>query len=150
MKKAKVIIAAFALVASAAFVAQAQTDEDGVKATLAAYKNAIEKLDTTGTAKLFAKNSIIVESGSIEGSYQTYINHHLGPELKEFKSFKFNNYKVDVQVMEAMAIATESYEYEIIAKKDGAVYKRKGVATSVLMKDNGTWRIVNTHSSSRK
>lgn len=139
---------AFALVAGIGFTVKAQ--DEAVRATLSAYKNAVEKLDTTGTGNLFVKNSVVVESGSIEGSYQEYVHHHLGPELKDFKSFKFNNYKIDVQVMGNVAITTESYEYVIVAKKDGAVYKRKGVATSVLVNENDKWKILNTHSSSRK
>lgn len=135
--------------ASASLKASAQSEE-AVKATLSAYKNAIEKLDTTGTGKLFSKNSVVIESGSVEGSYNDYVHHHLGPELREFKSFKFNNYKISVLVIGNAAVATETYEYEIIALKDGAVYKRKGVATSMLVNENGTWKILNTHSSSRK
>lgn len=150
MKKIIIVITgAFAIVASAFLSANAQ-NEEAVKTILGNYKAAIEKLDTTGTGKLFAKNSVVVESGSIEGSYRHYAEHHLGPELKDFKSFKFNNYKVDVQMIGAVALTTESYEYEIVAKKDGAVYKRKGVATSVLVSENGAWQIVSTHTSSRK
>jgi ketosteroid isomerase-like protein len=148
MRKTIIAITAFFLVAGVGLTVKAQ--DEAVKATLSTYKNAIEKLDTTGTGKLFVKKSIVVESGSIEGSYQDYVHHHLGPELKDFKSFKFNNYKVDVQLISNVAVAIESYEYEIVARKDGAVYKRKGVATSVLINDNGIWKIVNTHSSSRK
>lgn len=150
MKKIIIVITgAFAIVASASLSAIAQ-NEEAVKTTLANYKAAIEKLDTTGTGKLFVKKSVVVENGSIEGSYQHYAGHHLGPELKDFKSFKFNNYKIDVQMLGEVAITTESYEYEIVARKDGAVYKRKGVATSVLINENGAWKIVSTHSSSRK
>ena len=137
------------MIVGAAISASAQSEE-AVKAILSAYKNANEKLDTTGTGKLFVKNSTVVESGSLEGNYQNYVQHHLGPELSEFKSFKFNNYKIEVQMIGDVAITTESYEYVIVAKKDGAVFKRKGVATSVLVNKNGVWQIVNTHSSSRK
>ncbi|MBA4146247.1 MAG: DUF4440 domain-containing protein, partial [Cytophaga sp.] len=104
MKKIIIVITgAFAIVASAFLSANAQ-NEEAVKTILGNYKAAIEKLDTTGTGKLFAKNSVVVESGSIEGSYRHYAEHHLGPELKDFKSFKFNNYKVDVQMIGAVAL----------------------------------------------
>ena len=149
MKKTILILAVFTMIVGAAISASAQSEE-AVKAILSAYKNANEKLDTTGTGKLFVKNSTVVESGSLEGNYQNYVQHHLGPELSEFKSFKFNNYKIEVQMIGDVAITTESYEYVIVAKKDGAVFKRKGVATSVLVNKNGVWQIVNTHSSSRK
>ena len=121
-----------------------------VIATLESYKKAIESLDTTGTGKLFVSKSVVIESGSIEGNFQHYLTHHLGPELDEFKSFKFSDYKADVTVDLPYAFVTESYKFMIVVKKDNSVAERKGVATSILKKENGIWRIVQTHSSSRK
>ena len=50
------------------------------------YNNAVEKLDVMGTEKLFTVDSKIYESGGSEGNYTHYMEHHLTPELKEFKS----------------------------------------------------------------
>ena len=81
MKKTILILAVFTMIVGAAISASAQSEE-AVKAILSAYKNANEKLDTTGTGKLFVKNSTVVESGSLEGNYQNYVQHHLGPDRK--------------------------------------------------------------------
>ena len=86
----------------------------------------------------------------VRGSYAHYLEHHLGPEFKEFKSFKYNNYKVEVQVEGNYAFATETYNYTIVVLKDNAEVKRKGVATSVLKKVKGEWKIMISHNSSRK
>ena len=129
----------------------AQTkDAIAVKQVLKEYQNKIEKLDTTGISNLFVKNSGIFEGGSSEGTIAHYLEHHLGPELKEFSSFKFNNYKVDVQVDSNYAFANEVYSYIIVTEKNKTEVKRNGVATSVLKKVGGMWKIANTHSSSRK
>ena len=129
----------------------AQTkDAIAVKQVLKEYQNKIEKLDTTGISNLFGKNSSIFEGGSSEGTIAHYLEHHLGPELKEFSSFKFNNYKVDVQVDSNYAFANEVYSYIIVTEKNKTEVKRNGVATSVLKKVGGMWKITNTHSSSRK
>ena len=123
---------------------------EAVKSVLKQYKDAVEKLDVTGTEKLFTVDSKIFESGGSEGNYAHYLEHHLGPEFKEFKSFKYNDYNVDVKVDGNYAFATETYSYIIVVTKDNAEVKRKGVSTSVLKKVNGSWRIMISHNSSRK
>lgn len=124
-------------------------DQAAVKDVLARYKSAIEKLDSTGTEQLFTADSLIFETGGVEGSYANYLAHHLGPELKEFKSFAFSDYKVDVRFEGPVAIATESYNYRIVTR-DGEIAERLGVATSVLKKVDGKWKIVLMHNSARR
>lgn len=128
----------------------AQTEEQKVKDVLSAYKNALEKLDVKGTDVLFVANSQIIESGKVEGTYQDYLAHHIGPELGDFTSFKFDPYNVVVTVTGDYAFAVETYNYTIILKKDNSEIKRKGVASSFLKKENGEWKIVHMHNSSRK
>lgn len=133
-----------------AVAAFAQEETDAVKQVLLQYKNSLEKLDLAGTDQLFVPGSLIIESGKVEGTYQDYLAHHIGPELGEFKSFRFENYKADVTVAGEYAFAVETYHYTIILHKENAEIKRKGAASSFLKKDNGTWKIVHMHNSSRK
>ncbi len=136
--------------ASLTLAAIAQTsDSASIKQTLNAYKTKIESLDTNGVAKLFVANSRVVEQGKDEGTISHYLEHHLGPELKDFKSFKFSNYKVDVNVIGNYAYTTESYTYTITLKDDKEI-KSNGFATSVLQKIKGEWKIAQSHSSFRK
>ncbi|MBX2956316.1 MAG: nuclear transport factor 2 family protein [Cyclobacteriaceae bacterium] len=128
----------------------AQTDEQKVKEVLSSYKNALEKLDVKGTDVLFVANSQIIESGKVEGTYQDYLAHHIGPELGDFASFEFDPYSVTVTVTGDYAFAVEIYNYTIVLKKDNSEIKRKGVASSFLKKENGVWKIVHMHNSSRK
>lgn len=69
--------------ATAADPAQA-ADAAAVKDVLARYKAAIEKLDSTGTEQYFTADSMVFETGGVEGTYANYLARHLGPELKEF------------------------------------------------------------------
>lgn len=71
-------------------------DAEFVKTVLKQYNNAVGKLDVTGTEKFFTADSKIYESGSSEGNYAHYMEHHLTPELKEFKFFSFSDYKLEV------------------------------------------------------
>ncbi|MEO6407030.1 MAG: nuclear transport factor 2 family protein [Ferruginibacter sp.] len=125
-------------------------DVDEVKKVLREYNNSLEKLDFTGTEKLFTSDSKIFESGGSEGTYAHYKEHHMTPEFKDFSSFIFSDHKADVQVAGKYAFATETYSYNIVLAKDKTEAKRKGVATSVLKKQNGQWKIWISHNSSRK
>jgi ketosteroid isomerase-like protein len=142
------LILPFLLLFSVSLFAQ-KNDVDAVKQTLNAYKSKIESLDTAGVARLFVANSKVIEQGKDEGTISHYLEHHLGPELKDFKAFTFSNYKVDVTVNGNYAYATESYTYTITLK-DGKEIKSNGLATSVLQKQKGEWKIVLTHSSFRR
>ena len=121
-------------------------DNEAVKAVLNNYKKAIEKLDTAGVVNLFVKDSKVYEQASDEGTIGHYLEHHLGPELKAFKSFTFSNYKVDVTMAGEYAFSTETYIYTIVLAKDAKEIKSQGVATSVLRKTKAGWKIVQTHS----
>lgn len=135
--------------AAAQGTATQSTDEAAVRSVLSQYKSAIERLDATGTEQLFTPDSAIFETGGVEGSYVNYLAKHLGPELGHFKSFKFSDYKVDIRFEGPVALATETYNYRI-EPKEGEVAERRGVATSVLKKVGGRWKILSMHNSARK
>ena len=124
-------------------------DEAAVRSVLSQYKAAIERLDATGTERLFATDAVIFETGGVEGSYANYLAHHLGPELAAFKSFGFSDYQVDVRFEGPVALATETYNCRI-ETKTGEIAERRGIATSVLKKIGGEWKILSMHNSARK
>ncbi|TVZ27172.1 uncharacterized protein DUF4440 [Gillisia sp. Hel_I_86] len=132
---------------------KAPTDTEAVIAVMKAYKDAIQNLTTEGTFNLFAEDSEVVESGGVEGSYAHYIEHHLVPELGEFKSFNFSDYEIDAKVDLPYAFTTETYIYTIMLnpneKGESRTIRKKGVATSILKKMDGEWKIIKTHTSSR-
>ncbi len=101
-----------------------------------------------GTEKLFTADSTIFETGGVEGNYANYLAKHLGPELGHFKSFKFSDYKVEVRIEGPVALAAETYNYRI-EPKEGEIAQRRGVATSVLKKVDGEWKILSMHNSAR-
>ena len=142
--------------AAAATTTTPAADEAAVKLVLAKYQQAVQKLDTTGTDRLFTASSQVFESGGVEGTYRHYAAHHLGPELSEFSAFTFSDYKAAVQVDGPYAFATETYTYTINLKKSlqnkeaRVPIVRRGVATSVLRKNAaGQWQIMSTHTSAR-
>lgn len=154
---------AFLTVTALAFVSNAQAHDEkssaptaratlggsGPKAVLDAYKTAVEQLDVSKTADLLTKDSLIYETGGVEGNYANYLAHHLTPELAEFSEFKYNDYKVAVRIEPSYAFATETYVYRLVVKADGKVVERQGVTSTVLRKQGGKWRILVSHNSSR-
>ncbi|MFZ5496560.1 MAG: YybH family protein [Verrucomicrobiota bacterium] len=124
-------------------------DVAAVKTVLKAYKTALEKRDAAPAAKLFTADAQVLESGGVEGTFADYLAHHIGPELGEFKEFSFRDYEVEVRLEPPLALATETYIYRIVFKEDRAPIEKRGVATSVLKKINGEWKIIRTHNSSR-
>ena len=134
---------------SAASAANTDRDAAAIRLVLLNYDAAVERLDPRGTEALFSTDSEIFESGGSEGSYANYLAHHLTPELGEFKSFKFSDYKLTIKFQGSAALASETYKYRIETKK-GEIAERLGVATSVLRKTGGRWQIVSMHSSARR
>ena len=128
----------------------AQSDEDEIKKVLKAYNTAIQDLNLDNTSSLFSEDSQIFESGGVEGNYEHYLKHHLAPELNEFKSFEFSDYKIEVQVDLPYAFTTETYDYTIVLKDGNKTSNSRGVATSILRKQGNEWKIIKTHTSARK
>lgn len=143
------LLLAVALFISPAMAAETANETAAVKTVLDTYKKALEARDLTGVEGLFAADNEVIESGKVEGTYADYRDHHIGPELGHFDSFQFSDYVVKVRVEGALALATETYRYTIRLKNKPDPIERQGVATSVLRKSDGQWRIVSMHSSSR-
>lgn len=146
-----ILIATFSL--SNAQDTKSQTDMEAVINVMKTYKDVIQNLKTEGTSNLFAEDSEVFESGGVEGTYAHYTEHHLGPELGEFKSFTFSDYEIDAKVDMPYAFTTETYIYTIVLnpneKGESRTISKKGVATSILKKVDGEWKIIKTHTSSR-
>lgn len=123
-------------------------DVAAVTQVLSQYRTAIERLDASGTERLFAEDSRIFENGGVEGSYANYLAHHLGPELAHFTAFRFADVDVDIRFEGPVALATETYTFRI-ERHEGEPIERRGVTTSVLRREGSDWKIVSLHGSSR-
>ena len=99
---------------------------------------------------------MIVYEQEREGTYTDYLDNHLDPELGHFKSFTFSDYNVNVSVNLPYAYTTEDYLYTIVLKEDPErgiterTINSKGVATSILQKIDGEWKIIHSHTSFKK
>jgi ketosteroid isomerase-like protein len=133
-----------------------KSEKQSVENVMKSYKDAIQNLTTEGTFELFTPDASVFEQGKVEGTYKDYIDHHLGPELGHFKSFTFSDYEIHTTVNLPYAYTTENYLYTIVLKGNEAkgtqerTIESKGVATSILEKINGEWKIIHSHTSFKK
>ena len=118
------------------------------QAVLVAYREALVARDEAAMRTLFAADSLVFENGKAEGTFAQYMEHHLGPELGEITEFAFTNPTVNVRMVGHVAFGHETYHYRI-ALTDGRAIERDGVPTSVLTHEDGAWKILQYHSSSR-
>lgn len=148
MRKLIIAVVLTLCFASAAFAGQASRAPRAVaEAYFAA--TAASDLDTAG--KLFADESSVYESGSVEGSWSHYREHHLGPEIDAIKSFTLE--KQEPEIVESddksMAFVAWPIEYTIVLE-DERVINSKGTVTFLLVRENGEYKIRQLHWSSRR
>lgn len=154
--KLTITIMLFIIANSNTYSQEMQTEKVAVLKVMKFYKDAIQNLTTDGTYELFTEDALVYEQGKVEGTYPEYIDRHLGPELGHFKSFKFSDYHIATTISLPYAFTTENYLYTIVLKenKEKGTKERtiesKGVATSILQKIDGEWKIIHSHTSYKK
>lgn len=148
---------AFAAIAVASFglismgitqIGIAQTnDVQLVTGVLTQEAAAVERGDMPALDKLWANTGdvTVFESGHANYGWDDYRNHHLAPELKEFKNMKYAFSDMKVKVDGKTAWAT--FKYSLSADMGTRKVESNGLGTAVLEKRDGKWRIVHWHSS---
>lgn len=155
MKKLLFVLFGCAALAAIAFglnllapASAAQTsDEKAVRDVLTREAAAIEKGDLAALDKIWATDESVTvfESGHANYGWSDYREHHLAPELKEFKNTKYAFLDVQVKVDGKTAWAT--FKYTLSADIGARHVDAGGLGTVVLEKREGNWRIVHWHSS---
>lgn len=116
-----------------------------------AYFKAMDTSDLDAAGKLFAEESLIFETGGVEGNWETYREHHLGPEIDAVLSFETTLGEPEAMSSKdgSMSFVAWLIEYHIKLKDDREIDSR-GTVTFVLSLEDGTQRIRHLHWSSRK
>lgn len=122
-----------------------------------AFLNAVNEYYAALEAKDLDHLSRIVDSDLImlEGTYKNvgwadFRDHHIGPEMKEWKSFKARDRKlIAAEARGSMGYAIEELTYDMDLPKERVVLS--AVETFILVKSSsGTWKIRHVHSSAKK
>ena len=119
--------------------------------TAAAYLAAMEVSDLDAAEALFVEDSLIFETGGVEGSWSEYRDHHIGPELDAIESFRMTHAQPTEQKSDdgTMAFVGWPIEYTI-GLSDGRVIESRGAVTFVLERHGHHFMIRHLHWSSRK
>jgi ketosteroid isomerase-like protein len=119
--------------------------------TAAAYLAAMEASDLEAAEDLFAADSLIFETGSVEGSWSQYREHHIGPELDAIESFVMTHARPTERKSADGTMAFVAWPIEYMIKlNDGRVIQSRGTVTFVLENHGHHFMIRHLHWSSRK
>lgn len=145
------VIAVLAWTFVALFVGQtaAQTKEeraivDVIKQNAAAF--AANDFPTMQKIWADSEQVIIFEGGHANYGWADYRDNHLVPEMKEIKNTKYEFTDIKPKVSGTLAYAT--MKYYISGDVGQGHFESAGVATAVLEKQGGNWKLVHFHSSS--
>src|SRR5437667_767761 len=151
MASAIVLLGLIAFVASSKLTATAHADDEAaVRDALIKSALSFEKNDIAMATQVWANDEslTVFESGHANYGWADYRDHHLGPEMKEMQNTKYSFSDMKTHVAGNTAWVTMKYS---IAADVGDVGKTRhvegaGLATAVLEKRDGQWRIVHWHS----
>ena len=119
--------------------------------TAAAYLAAMEASDLEAAEDLFAADSLIFETGRVEGSWSQYRGHHIGPELDAIDSFVMAHARPTERKSADGTMAFVAWPIEYMIKlNDGRVIQSRGTVTFVLENHGHHFMIRHLHWSSRK
>ena len=143
---------AFGLVVVSCLVATsgalAQSNQD-IVAFFAKYDEAFTAKDLDRLAAMYHADVTVYEGGGINTGWADYRDRHLGPELKSFMNLKFSHGNVKVQMLGADA-AYVTADYTLTRTANEKEIKSGGLATYILIRQDGQWMIRHSHTSSRR
>lgn len=140
------VLGGLALFAAATPAAQQSQD---IIAFFQAYDAAFTAKDLTRLGSMYHPEVTVYEGGGINPGWADYRDRHLGPELKAFNELEFKHENVKVQPLGPDA-AYVTADYVLSRSVDGQRVTSGGLATYVLIRDDGQWIIRHSHTSARR
>lgn len=140
-----------AIVASVGVRAQQMPDatEKAVVSLFADYDRAFVARDLEKLATFYHPDVTVYEGGGINPGWADYRDRHLGPELKSFENLKFEHINIVVRLIGPDA-AYVTGEYLLDANANGREIRSGGLATYVMIRHDGAWKIRHSHTSSKR
>ena len=143
------ILLAASPVISAQPAAKAARGEAAVLAAVSAYRSAIAEGSLDKLAAVVEPELTVLEGMHLNQGWADYRDNHIGPEMKEWKSFRVADPSVvTVSVAGDWAYAVSRATYTIVMPEKTVVLE--AAETFVLRRRGGSWRVRHVHSSARK
>lgn len=148
-----VLLAAVILAASSAVAAgpaaKAASGEASVLSAVSAYRSAIAEGSLDKLAAVVEPELTVLEGMHLNQGWADYRDNHIGPEMREWKSFSVADPSVVVVTVEGdWAYAVSRATYTIVLPSKTVVLE--AAETFVLRRRGGFWRVRHVHSSARK
>ncbi|MEO6447014.1 MAG: nuclear transport factor 2 family protein [Gemmatimonadaceae bacterium] len=123
-------------------------DARRVAETIRAVFAAAERMDLGALDTLYAGDSLTVfESAGINRGWRDYRDHHLAPELRAFKNFRYRPFEVEARVSGDLAWAV--FRYALSADMAERKVDAVGRGTMILERRGSGWVVRHSHTASR-
>ena len=127
----------------------AQSRDAEVTSFFKAYDEAFNARDIQKLATMYHPDVTIFEGSGINRGWVDYRDNHLGPELKSFQDLQWAHSNIVVHMLgDSSAYVTA--DYTIKYKTGDRVVDSGGIATHVLVKEQGAWKIRHSHTAARR
>lgn len=127
----------------------AQSRESEILAFFKAYDAAFNARDLNKLAAMYHADVTVFEGSGINRGWVDYRDNHLGPELKSFQDLVWSHSNIVVHMLgDASAYVTA--DYAIKYKSGERAVDSGGIATHVLVKEQGNWKIRHSHTAARR
>lgn len=125
-----------------------EADTTRVRKLIEATARAIETGELAGLDTLYAEDVLVYESGRVVArGWAAYRDAHLEPEIRAFSERSLELHDLEVRLSGGSAWV--AYGFAFHGRHQGRQVVSQGVATAVLRKAAGRWRIVHLHTSRR-
>jgi len=127
----------------------AQNREADIKDFFKAYDAAFNARDLAKLATMYHADVTIFEGAGINRGWVDYRDNHLGPELRSFQDLEFAHSNIVVHALgDSGAYVTA--DYSIKYKTGERSVDSGGIATHILVREQGAWRIRHSHTAARR
>lgn len=127
---------------------QATPEVAAVTQAIRALFAAAERGDIAALDSLYAGDSLIVMEGAgINRGWTDYRDHHLAPELKAFRNFRYRPFEIEARMSGTMAWA--NFRYALMADLPDRTVDAVGRGTAILERRGNRWIVRLTHTASR-
>jgi ketosteroid isomerase-like protein len=144
-----VLVAALLVIGSTTMTGGQTTNAD-IAAFFKAYDAAFNAKDLDKLAAMYHPEVTIFEGSGINRGWVDYRDNHLGPELKSFQNLQWAHSNIVVHPLgENAAYVTADYsiKYQIEGRPP---VDSGGIATHVLVREQGAWKIRHSHTAARR
>ena len=138
-----------ALMLCCSIPAAAQSNTSEIVAFFNNYDAAFNARDLNLLAKLYHPDVTIFEGSGINRGWADYRDNHLGPELKSFQNLQWAHSNLVIHLLGDSA-AYVTADYMIKYQSGERAVDSGGIATHVLVKEQGQWKIRHSHTAARR